>query len=201
MTTLIDASDYSHAFTPSLSLAALRQRAPAAFAGNASPRTKQTYRFISNADVLSALLNAGFEASEAQQTRSRAGTDPTYARHMIRLRMARQNLMLVDAIPNVILVASHDGTSAYIRLILICHHWHKSARNRAYLRSRRAVAGAVTVLRRISGHLSDSCAGTSTELMLMISGIRAISRVAAIPGERPLWSESWMGAGHFLPSI
>jgi hypothetical protein len=113
MTTLSHASDYSHAFTPSLSLAALRQRAPAAFAGEASPRTKQTYRFISTAEVLSALLEAGFEGCEAQQIRSRAGSDPTFARHMIRLRMARENLTLVDAIPNVVLMASHDGTTAW----------------------------------------------------------------------------------------
>ena len=118
MTTLIDTSDYSNAFAfmPSLSLAELQERTPAAFASEASPRTKQTYRFISTAEVLSALFDAGFEPSEAQQTRSRAGSNPTYARHMIRLRMARENLTLVDAIPNVILAASHDGTAAWTML-------------------------------------------------------------------------------------
>ena len=111
--TILHSSDYANAFSPSLSLTTLRQRAPAIFADAASPRTKQTYRFISTADVLAALLDAGFEASEAQQTRSRAGTDPAFARHMIRLRVVRENLTLVDAIPNIVLMASHDGTTAY----------------------------------------------------------------------------------------
>jgi hypothetical protein len=111
--TLEHVPNYSHAFSPSLSLSTLRQRAPAAFAAEPSPRTKHTYRYISTAEVLSALLDAGFEAAEARQTRSRAGSDPSYAHHMIRLRMSRENLTLVDAIPNVVLTTSHDGTSAW----------------------------------------------------------------------------------------
>ena len=37
---------YSHAFGRTLSIEELRQRTPAVFAGNASERTKPTYRFI-----------------------------------------------------------------------------------------------------------------------------------------------------------
>ena len=86
---------------------------PAVFAGNASARTKPTYRFINTADVLQALLEAGFQPSAAQQTRTRSGSDPTYARHMIRLRRTRESLTLVDCIPEICLINAHDGTSAY----------------------------------------------------------------------------------------
>jgi hypothetical protein len=68
------------------------------FAPHASTRTKPTYRFINTADVLHALLEAGFQPSAAQQTRSRQGSDPTYTRHMIRLRAIRESLTLVDCI-------------------------------------------------------------------------------------------------------
>ena len=64
---------YSHAFGRTLSIEELRHRTPAVFAGNASERTKPTYRFINTAGVLEALLDAGFVPSAAQQTRSRKG--------------------------------------------------------------------------------------------------------------------------------
>jgi hypothetical protein len=104
---------YSHAFGRTLSIEELRQRTPAVFAGNASERTKPTYRFINSAEVLEALLNAGFVPSAAQQTRSRKGSDPSYARHMIRLRPVRETIALVDCIPEICLINAHDGTSAY----------------------------------------------------------------------------------------
>jgi len=113
---------YSHAFGRTLSIDDLRTRTPAVFAGNASSRTKPAHRFINNADVLHALLEAGFQPSAAQQTRTRRGSDPTYARHMIRLRPLRESLTLVDCIPEICLINAHDGTSVYLRLTLICNH-------------------------------------------------------------------------------
>ena len=107
------APEYSHAFARTLSIDELHRRTPAVFAGNASARTKPTYRFINTAHVLQALLEAGFQPSAAQQTRTRSGSDPTYARHMIRLRRTRESLTLVDCIPEICLINAHDGTSAY----------------------------------------------------------------------------------------
>jgi Domain of unknown function (DUF932) len=104
---------YGHAFGRTLSIDDLRTHTPAVFAANASARTKPSYRFINTADVLHALLEAGFQPSSAQQTRSRHGSESTYARHMIRLRPMRENLTLVDCIPEICLVNAHDGTSAY----------------------------------------------------------------------------------------
>jgi hypothetical protein len=107
------APEYSHAFGRTLSIDELRHSTPAVFAGNASARTKSTYQFINTADVLHALLDAGFQPSAAQQTRTRSGSDPTYTRHMIRLRRVRESLTLVDCVPEICLINAHDGTSAY----------------------------------------------------------------------------------------
>src|SRR5271154_5459487 len=104
---------YSHAFGRTLSIDDLRSRTPAVFAGNASARTRPTYRFINTEDVLHALLEAGFQPSAAQQTRSRRGSDSPYARHMIRLRPMRESITLVDCIPEICLINAHDGTSSY----------------------------------------------------------------------------------------
>ena len=104
---------YSNAFGCTLSIDDLRSRTPAVFAGNASARTKPTYRFINTEEVLHALYEAGFQPSAAQQTRSRQGSDSTYARHMIRLRPMRESITLIDCIPEICLINAHDGTSAY----------------------------------------------------------------------------------------
>jgi Domain of unknown function (DUF932) len=104
---------YSHAFGRTLSIDELRSRTPAVFAGSASACTRPTYRFINTEDVLHALLEAGFQPSAAQQTRTRRGSDSAYARHMIRLRPMRESITLVDCIPEICLINAHDGTSAY----------------------------------------------------------------------------------------
>jgi hypothetical protein len=104
---------YSHAFGGTLSLEDLRHRTPAVFADSASERTRPTYRFINTHAVLQALFDAGFQVANARQTRTRHGTDPIHARHMIRLRPMREILTLDSCIPEVCLINAHDGTSAY----------------------------------------------------------------------------------------
>jgi hypothetical protein len=114
LTTLENRSPtYVQALDPPLSLDELRRRTPAVFAEGASARTKASYRFIDTSSVLQALLRAGFRPSAAQQTRSRAGSDPTHARHMIRLRPVRERVTMLDCIPEICLINAHDGSSAY----------------------------------------------------------------------------------------
>jgi hypothetical protein len=92
--------------------AALTQSVPAAFAETPDvTRTSRHYQFISTARVIDALLDAGFEPTRAQQTRSHSS--PNHARHMIRFSYVKNELSLLDAIPELILINSHDATSAY----------------------------------------------------------------------------------------
>jgi len=92
--------------------AALTQSVPAAFAETPDvTRTSRHYQFISTARVIDALLEAGFEPTRAQQTRSHSS--PNHARHMIRFSYVKNELSLLDAIPELILINSHDATSAY----------------------------------------------------------------------------------------
>ena len=113
---------------------ALTQAAPAAFAqAPDSTRTSRHYQFISTARVIDALLEAGFEPTRAQQTRSRAGSSANHAKHMIRFSFIKNELSLLDAVPELILINSHDATSAYIMLNLACHHRRDSTCYPAYL--------------------------------------------------------------------
>ncbi len=72
------APSYSHAFNGALSLEDLRTRTPAVFAESASERTKKAYKFISSAEVVHALMDAGVRAvgGAADALASRIGSDP-----------------------------------------------------------------------------------------------------------------------------
>jgi hypothetical protein len=94
-----------------LSLDYLRHSAPAAFASHRFDRTGDNYVFISTQQLVEALIDAGFYPTDARQRRSR-GERRGYARHMIRFRQAGE-LRVVDCMPEIILINSHDATSAY----------------------------------------------------------------------------------------
>lgn len=97
-----------------LTLDALTQAAPAAFSHTAdTDRTSAKYTFISTAQVVQALLEAGFQPTRAQQTQVRGGGSPTHAKHMIRFSHTRESLTLIDVIPEVVLINAHDGTGAW----------------------------------------------------------------------------------------
>jgi hypothetical protein len=112
-------SRHANAFSGSLSLQDVRDRAPAVFAESAHERTGPHYRFIPTEQVLTGLMQAGFVPVEARQTQARHGI--AHARHVVRLRRRFEAVQLKDAVPEVVFLNSHDGTSAYLRLILMCH--------------------------------------------------------------------------------
>ena len=102
---------HSSAFQNSLSREALHERAPAVFAPGAHERTSGSYTFLSTERVLAALGSAGFLPVEARQ--STRAKSPVHARHLIRLRRRFETIELRDAIPEILFLNSHDGTSAY----------------------------------------------------------------------------------------
>jgi hypothetical protein len=92
----------------------LKHYVPAAFAqAPDTNRTSAHYTFISTAEVVQALQDAGFVAAHARQTGVRGGAPQAHARHLIRFTHTRETVTLVDAIPQLILINSHDGSSAY----------------------------------------------------------------------------------------
>ncbi|MEJ1961064.1 MAG: DUF932 domain-containing protein [Gammaproteobacteria bacterium] len=96
---------------PALSIDTLRRRVPAAFADRQFEKTGSNYVFISTEELVDALRDVGFHPTDARQRWSR-GDRLGYARHMIRFR-ASDDLRIVDCTPEVILINSHDATSAY----------------------------------------------------------------------------------------
>ncbi|MBT2304028.1 DUF932 domain-containing protein [Variovorax paradoxus] len=100
------------AFAASMSLERLAERVPAAFAEHAAESTGPRYVFISTREIVSALMDAGFAPTHATQTAARHA-NAAYARHLLRFQPVVETVSLRDALPQIVLINSHDGRSAY----------------------------------------------------------------------------------------
>jgi hypothetical protein len=105
------APKYVHLNDRSLALEDIRRSAPAVFAPGASLKTGRNYTFIPTGKVVAGLMDAGFVPVGARQTKSRGGVE--HARHVVRLRRRFETVQLRDSVPEIVLLNSHDGTSAY----------------------------------------------------------------------------------------
>ncbi|QEH36572.1 hypothetical protein OJF2_51560 [Aquisphaera giovannonii] len=98
--------------TSTLSRDDLRTLTPSVFAATPWQGMSESYRFIPTADVLDLLEGQGFRVTSARQSRSRIEGKADFTRHMLRLRHD-SFLDASDEVPEVVLVNSHDRSSAY----------------------------------------------------------------------------------------
>lgn len=89
----------------------LRSVAPSIFAEAAHESRSQRYTYIPTIAVLRGLQREGFEPYMVAQARVRDDSRRDHTKHMVRLRHRSQTLGLDTN--EIILVNSHDGTSAY----------------------------------------------------------------------------------------
>jgi hypothetical protein len=98
-----------------ITLDALRNYAPSAFATEPHLSRSDRYAYIPTSEIITALMAEGFQPFKASQSRSRIEGKAEFTKHMIRFRHpdCKTNVKVGDAVPEVILINSHDGTSAY----------------------------------------------------------------------------------------
>ena len=101
-------------FQTALTLDAIRAIAPSAFAQSAHESRSSRYTYIPTSEIIDGLMRQGFQPFKAAQSRSRIEGKSEFTKHMIRFRHA-DSLATAnpEAIPEVVLVNAHDGTSAY----------------------------------------------------------------------------------------
>jgi Domain of unknown function (DUF932) len=99
-------------FSNGLSLEEVRERAPAVFTESAHRRMSSRYTFIQTQRVLGGLMEAGFVPVDARQSKTRRSS-PQHARHLIRLRRRDESVQIDGAVPEIVFLNSHDGSSAY----------------------------------------------------------------------------------------
>lgn len=99
-----------------LTMDAIRRAAPSAFAQEQYHEMSSRYAYIPTEDVIRGLESAGLAVYDARQSRAREADRREHTKHMLRFRPVSGGPVVHyvgDVIPEVSLVNSHDGTSAY----------------------------------------------------------------------------------------
>ena len=98
-----------------LTLDQVRRAAPSAFATEAHNSRSSRYLYIPTSNIIEGLMQAGFQPMRATQSSSRIEGKGEYTKHLIRFRheTISQQMRVGDTVPEIVLLNSHDGTSAY----------------------------------------------------------------------------------------
>jgi len=98
-----------------ITLDQIARYAPSAMATRPHESRSDRYTYIPTVNIIEGMMKEGFQPFSASQSRSRIEGKTEFTKHMIRFRHAdaSQALRVGDVIPEVVLINSHDGTSAY----------------------------------------------------------------------------------------
>ncbi len=98
-----------------MDLDTMRSLVPSAFASGAHESRSARYTYIPTSEVISAMLRAGFQPFSATQGTTRDASKSEFTKHLIRFRHPDYSLQpkVGDSVPEVVLINSHDGSTAY----------------------------------------------------------------------------------------
>lgn len=91
----------------------LRQLVPSVFATQPWDQMSERYKFIPTIDVVDALTNEGWLPVKAMQNRVRIAERKDFTKHEVRFRRTDIAPIVGDVFPEIVLINSHDGLSAY----------------------------------------------------------------------------------------
>lgn len=109
---LLGQQDIASANDETIGRESLQQLIPAAFAQAPHEGMSSRYAFLPTSGVIETLDQAGFSVVQARQSNSRSRL-PAYAIHALRFRQRRPEFEVGDLIPEILVLNSHDGSSAY----------------------------------------------------------------------------------------
>lgn len=96
-----------------LTIDALARVAPSILAGGAHGSRSSRYTYVPTIQIVEHLQAAGYGVFAAMQSGSRDADKRSHTKHMIRLRPLNQSVIVGGSFPEIVMVNSHDGTSAY----------------------------------------------------------------------------------------
>ena len=100
-----------------LTIDQIAKYAPSAMATQAHESRSDRYTYIPTVAIIEGMIKNGFQPFSASQSRSRIEGKTEFTKHMIRFRHpdtdSTELMKVGDVVPEVILINSHDGTSAY----------------------------------------------------------------------------------------
>jgi hypothetical protein len=106
---------YSNRNQVPLTMEEIAQRAPSALATRPYDAMSAKYSFVPTRGVIESMIAAGFQPFSAMQSHTRVPGKGDFTKHMLRFRHedVSQALVIGDVIPEVVLINSHDGASAF----------------------------------------------------------------------------------------
>ena len=106
-------SGVKNSFHP-LGLDEIREYAPSVFATAPHDSRSDRYRFVPTSEIVTALAGLNYGVMSAQQSGSRSDDKRGHTKHMLRFRPLGMAPLALDGVfPEIVLVNSHDGSSAY----------------------------------------------------------------------------------------
>ena len=105
--------NYSSANFQPLTLETLRHSVPSIFTEVSAEHTSAKYQHISTSNVLDGLIKEGFLPVYATQCRCRNIEKRPYTKHLLRFRHVSTQPTVDGLFPEIALINSHDGCSAY----------------------------------------------------------------------------------------
>jgi hypothetical protein len=96
-----------------ISLDQIARHAPSVLAPAAHSSCSDKYAYIPTSEVLAGLKKEGFEPYEVRQTVVRDASKKEFAKHLVRLRHIGEVGTQRDEAGEIVLINSHDGSSAY----------------------------------------------------------------------------------------
>lgn len=103
-------------FTTALSNDQILAVAPSAFATEPWAGQSDKYEFIPTVEIINAMRESGFAPFKASQSSTRIEGKELFTKHMIRFRSLdtlAKTAIVGDSLPEIVMINSHDGTSAY----------------------------------------------------------------------------------------
>jgi hypothetical protein len=112
---MFNSRSFTHRNQTPLTIDEIGRRAPSALATRPFDGMSTKYCHIATLGVIEAMIAAGFQPFSATQSRTRVPGKGDFTKHMLRFRHGdvSRALAVGDVLPEVVLINSHDGTSAY----------------------------------------------------------------------------------------
>ena len=174
----------------------LRQIAPSVFAEGAHGSRSAAYKYIPTSEILTGLAREGFRPYAVMQGGSREEDKRGFTKHLIRLRHDSQPLQVGGTHNEIVLLNSHDGTSAY-RLMagvfrLLCGNGMVVAQN---------LIDDIRVPHKgnIEGQVIDGCISILDRLPEVSESIREMSTLRLTPGEQQAFARAALVARYDDP--
>lgn len=106
---------FTHRNQTPLTIDEIARRAPSALATRPYDAMSAKYVHIPTIGVIEAMIKAGFQPFSAVQSRTRIEGKASFVKHALRFRHedVSQSLAVGDVIPEVVVINSHDGASAF----------------------------------------------------------------------------------------